>query len=102
MFQVGHMTQRTKAVGDELLPYRRLVELQKQMIEMAHQHEKSKRACHGLREQMALSFIARQRARQSPLDRLRLFACRLFPRRSAIVLSTAQFNPFRSTPSSSC
>jgi len=32
-----------KKVADDLAPYRRLVELQKQMIELAQQHEQSKR-----------------------------------------------------------
>jgi len=39
--------------AEDLEPYRRLVELQKQMIEMAQQQEQSKRKCDALREQMA-------------------------------------------------
>ena len=102
MFGAGHTTREPKSVGDDLLPYRRLVELQKQMIEMAHQHEQAKRACLGLREQMGLEIIARQRARQGPIYRFRQFASGLYPRRSGAALSAAPLNPVRSTPSSSC
>ena len=97
MFRVGQTTQQTKPVGDDLLPYRRLVELQKQMIEMAHQHKQAKCACHGLREQMALEITARQRARQSRLHRLRYSASGLFRGLSSLALGAAQFNPLRST-----
>ena len=41
-----------KMVAEDLEPYRRLVELQKQMIELAQQHEHSKRKRDALREQM--------------------------------------------------
>lgn len=102
MFRVGQTRQKTKPVGDDLLPYRRLVELQKQMIEMANQHEQAKRACHGLREQMALEMTARQRARQSRLHRLRHAASGVFKLVSGLAGNAAQFNPFRSTPDSSC
>jgi hypothetical protein len=97
MFQVGESTQKVKPVGDDLLPYRRLVELQKQMIEMANQHEHAKRACHGLRERMALEIVARQLARQSPIHRLRQSASAVSKLVSGWAGSAAQFNPFRST-----
>ncbi len=97
MLGAGESTQKMKPVGDELLPYRRLVELQKQMIEMANQHEHAKRACHGLREQMALEIIARQRARQSPIHRLRQSASTVSKLVADLAGSAAQFNPFRST-----
>ena len=97
MFRVGESTQKLKPVGDDLLPYRRLVELQKQMIEMANQHEHAKRACLGLRERMALEIVARQRARQSPIHRLRQSASAVSKLVSGLAGSAAQFNPFRST-----
>jgi len=40
-------------VAEDLEPYRRLVELQKQMIELAEQHEQTKRKRDALRELMA-------------------------------------------------
>jgi len=39
-------------VGHNLEPYRRLVELQKQMIELAQQHEQARRECEALRAQI--------------------------------------------------
>ena len=97
MFRVGQSTQKLKPVGDDLLPYRRLVELQKQMIEMANQHEHAKRACHGLRARMALEIVARQRARQSPIYRFRQTVSAVSKLVSGLAGSAAQFNPFRST-----
>ena len=41
-----------KVVGDNLEPYRRLVELQRQMIELAEQHEETRRRRDALQEQM--------------------------------------------------
>lgn len=99
---VGVTMPKQQSTGDDLLPYRRLVELQKQMIEMAHQHEQARRACHGLREQMAMEIIARQRARQSRRYRLQQSALGLFKRLASIALVAAQLNPFRSTPASPC
>jgi hypothetical protein len=96
------MMPKPQPAGDDLLPYRRLVELQKQMIEMAHQHEQARRACDVLREQMAGEIIARQRARRSPLHRLQQSTLRLFKRLASFALGAAQLNPFRSTPASSC
>ena len=97
MFRVGESTQKMKPVGDDLLPYRRLVELQKQMIEMANQHEHAKRACHGLGERMALEIVARQRARRSPIYRLRQSAAAVSKLVAGLAGSATQFNPFRST-----
>jgi seryl-tRNA synthetase len=45
--------------SDDLEPYRRLVELQKQMIELSQQHEQTKRERDALRKQ-----VARERAQQ--------------------------------------
>ncbi len=44
--------QTTKLVADDLEPYRRLIELQKQMIGLVQQHEKTKRECAALRAQL--------------------------------------------------
>lgn len=94
--------QKQPPAGTDLLPYRRLVELQKQMIEMARQHEQARRACHGLREQMALEIIARQRARRSRRHRLQQSVLGLFKRLANVVLAVVPLNPFRSTPASPC
>jgi hypothetical protein len=41
-----------KRVGNNLEAYRRLVELQKQMIELAQKHEQARRECEALRAQI--------------------------------------------------
>jgi hypothetical protein len=44
--------QTAKSLADDLEPYRRLIELQKQMIELVQQHEKTKGECAALRTQL--------------------------------------------------
>jgi hypothetical protein len=46
--------------------YRRLVELQKQMIQLAQQNERAKRECAELRDRVAIEVIARMESRRSP------------------------------------
>jgi len=54
-----------KSLADDLEPYRRLVELQKQMIELVRQHEKTKSECTALREQLLDEMTSRRRSRWS-------------------------------------
>jgi len=54
-----------KALADDLEPYRRLVELQKQMIELVRQHKKTKGECVALREQLLDEMTRRRRSRWS-------------------------------------
>ena len=42
MFQEEDKMETTKRVADSLEPYRQLIDLQKQMIELAQQHKKRK------------------------------------------------------------
>ena len=42
----------SKPLTDDLEPYRRLVDLQKQMIELVRQHERTRIECAELREQL--------------------------------------------------
>lgn len=51
MVQDETETQVVKMV-DHLEPYRRLIELQKQMIELVRQHERTKDECASLRKQL--------------------------------------------------
>jgi len=44
--------QTVKPVAEDLAPYRQLIELQKQMIELVRQHEKTKHECAALRTQL--------------------------------------------------
>jgi hypothetical protein len=65
---------------DGFEPYRRLVELQKQMIELAQQNEKTERECAALRDQVARELAARQQARRSLRHRLRQKAGKVLKR----------------------
>jgi len=61
MFQAEEKTEAAKPVADNLEPYRRLIKLQKQMIELVHQHERTKRECIALREQLLEQMIQPRR-----------------------------------------
>jgi hypothetical protein len=54
-----------KSLADGLEPYRRLVELQKQMIELVRQHKKTKGECAALREQLLDEMTRRRHSRWS-------------------------------------
>jgi len=69
-----------KSVGDDLAPYRRLVELQKQMIELAQQHEQSKRRRDALREQLVREGADRRTVRRGLRHRLQQSAAKLLKR----------------------
>jgi hypothetical protein len=53
MGKQNKMSQNAKPGADDLEPYRRLIEVQKQLAEMARQHEQARRECDALRERMA-------------------------------------------------
>ena len=59
-------------VADDLEPYRRLVDLQKQMIELVRQHERTKNECAALRTQ-----LLNEMAKRNPRWNLRRFTSRL-------------------------
>jgi hypothetical protein len=67
-------------VEDDLEPYRRLVELQKQMIEAAQQHEQTKRRRDLLRELMVREIGARRPVRRSLRHRLQQSAVKILKR----------------------
>ncbi|HUA67759.1 MAG TPA: hypothetical protein VMA13_04355 [Candidatus Saccharimonadales bacterium] len=66
MFQDKREIQAAKAVVDNLEPYRLLIELQKQMIELVRQHEITRRECAALRAQL-LDEMAQPRRRRRRL-----------------------------------
>ena len=70
-----------KQAGDELEPYRRLLEIQKQLVEMAEQHEQTKRECAALREQVAREMLEPRRWK-TDMRRLQRSAARLLRRLS--------------------
>lgn len=69
MTRNGKETQAEKMViVDDLEPYVRLIELQKQMIELVRQHERTKGECTALRVQL-LEELMMTRRRQRSLRR---------------------------------
>ncbi len=69
-----------KTAVKELDPYRRLVELQKQMIELAQQYEQAKRQRDALHEQMVHEAAGRRHDRRGLRHRLQRSAARLLKR----------------------
>ena len=78
-----------------LTAYRRLIELQKQMIELGQQHEQSKRDCAELREQVAQAALARRRNGQGVSHRWRESAARLLRRVPGLSVATGPLNVFK-------
>ena len=70
MTQGNHQKLAAKMAAQDLEPYRRLVELQKQMIELAQQQAQAKRRCDALREQMTRAVGGRRPVRRDPPQRL--------------------------------
>lgn len=60
MIQDEGKIEAAKPVAADREPYRRLIDLQKQMIELVQQHERTKRECTALRKQL-LEEMARPR-----------------------------------------
>ena len=69
-----------KSGNGNLEPYYRLVELQKQMIDLIQKNAHAKRECSALREQLAREVEALARSRRSLPERLRHFASGLLER----------------------
>jgi hypothetical protein len=61
MLQAEEKIEAAKPAAEDLEPYRRLIDLQKQMIELVHQHERTKRECTVLREQLLEEMIRPRR-----------------------------------------
>jgi len=81
------------AAGD-LEPYRQLIKLQRQMVELARQNEKAKRECDALREKVARE-IAASLARRSLKLRLRLKAKKVLKRLQGLPVPAAQTVTFK-------
>jgi hypothetical protein len=81
--------------GDSLAAYRRLIELQRQMIELGQQHEQSKRECATLREQVTQAASARRRNGKTMRHRLRESAARLLRRMPGFSVATNPVNVFK-------
>jgi hypothetical protein len=72
--------ERAKPAATGLESYRRLVELQKQMIELSQLHEQTKRERDALREEVAREVAERLRAQKSLRHRLQHKSTRLLKR----------------------
>lgn len=84
MSQRREKSQLGARVAKDLEAYRRLVELQKQMIELSQHHEQSRRELEALRTQVAREIAARLRGNPTFSQRLRTACLRLnwFPRKA--------------------
>ncbi|MCO5053060.1 MAG: hypothetical protein M9920_12235 [Verrucomicrobiae bacterium] len=87
MARKGEQWEQPKPVANDLASYRRLIKLQKQMIELSQRHECSRRECEALRDAVAREAVARQ----GLLGRLRVSATKLF-KRSPIALARQLFS----------
>jgi hypothetical protein len=74
--------------------YRRLIELQKQMIELSQQHAQSKRECNALREQVAREVAHRLLVRRTLRHRMQQSATKLLQRVPGFGSSEVKVNQF--------
>jgi len=102
MFRGRNENPGVKKVADDLEPYRRLVELQKQMIELAQQHEQSKRRCDALREQMVREVADRRSVRRGLRHRLQQSAAKLLKRVPGFAAGKTNLGAFNHKQPSSC
>jgi len=93
---------RVKPPANGLESYRRLIELQKQMIELSQQHEQSKRECHVLREQVAREIAHRLQARRTLRHRIQQSTGKLLLRLPGFRLTEIAPNVFSNKQVSSC
>jgi hypothetical protein len=77
MSRSGQEAKTGNRVGNDLEPYRRLVELQKQMIELAQHHDQSRRECEAFRAQVQHEIAARMLDQPGLNHRLRSAVLRL-------------------------
>jgi len=102
MSQGRNENPEMKKVADGLEPYRRLVKLQKQMIELAQQHEQSKRRRDALREQMVREVIDRRPVRRGLRHRLQQSGAKLLKRVPGLAVGKPNLRPFNNKQPSSC
>jgi hypothetical protein len=69
MLQDREEIQIANPVADGREPYRRLIELQKQMIGLVQQHENTKRECAALRAQLLEEMIGPRRSLRQEIRR---------------------------------
>jgi hypothetical protein len=89
MYRGVEDVQSSRQATGDLEQYRRLIELQKQMIKLSKQNEKAKRDCAVLREKVVREVAARL-SRRSLSQRLRQKARKVLKRLPQLV--TSQMN----------
>lgn len=87
MLQGEEEIQAARLVGNDLEPYRRLIELQRQMIQLVQQHEKTKHECRVLRERLSREMAVLRRTRLGWRHRMNKVALR-WARRSVSLFKT--------------
>jgi hypothetical protein len=102
MFRGSNENRGMKKVADDLAPYRRLVELQKQMIEVAKQHEQSKRRRDALREQMVREVTDRRPVRRGLRHRLQRSAAKFLKRVPGFAAGKPSLDTLNHKQPSSC
>jgi hypothetical protein len=87
---------------DALKAYRRLIELQKQMIELSQQHEQARRACDTLRQEVARNWTARSRTKLSFRPRAQWSVTKFLKRLPGFGSNPASLNGVKHKAVSSC
>jgi predicted nucleic acid-binding Zn-ribbon protein len=78
--------QNGKQVADDLEPYRRLIEIQKQLVHLSKQHEATRREFDALRERVARELTEAPRAKAGVSQRLRRSVAKLLKQLSRITI----------------
>jgi hypothetical protein len=102
MTQDRNDTAGERPVADDLEPYRRLVELQKQMIELAQRHEQTRRRRDALHEQMVREVVGRRHHRRGWRHRLHQSAAKFLKRVPGLTPEKNGSDPFNHRQPSSC
>ena len=76
--------QNGKQVADDLEPYRRLIEIQKQLVNLSKQHEATRREFDALRERVARELTEAPRPKAGVQQRLRRSVSKLLKQLSRI------------------
>jgi hypothetical protein len=88
--------------GDALKAYRRLIELQKQMIELSQQHEQARRECDTLREEVARNWFATSRTRTGLRQRPPWSVAKFLKRLLGFGSNETNLNSLKQKEASSC
>ena len=91
MARSDEQLERAKPEVTGLESYRRLIELQKQMIELSQHHERSRRECDALRDVVAREIAGQARGRQNAVARWRTAADK-WTKRSPLALARQLFS----------